>query len=1019
MLSPLLIDDSARLHALSGDWKGLLERSSTNELSVHPAWMLPWWDVFGATDKRSLRSIAFFEGERMVGLAPLLARPHAYRLGIPFRRLEALASGEDEADESCSDYLGIIAERGSEGAVAAAFASALTSGALGEWDELVIPSMSGEGPLAALLRDELGSKGLLVSLDEISTSPYVALPKTWDEYLSSLKQSKRGQLRKALRAMEEWGGGLPAIEFVRSPDQLAKGREILRKLHLERWSTEGLGEGVYASAKYNAFQDCVMPRLLELGALDLGWMTVRGEPVAAFYNLRYDGRILHYQSGRKLDIPDDVRAGVTMHALLIKAAIEDGMREYDFLAGASQYKMALANNTRPLVTLRAARPSLVESARRATDAAAERAKRVRDYAKAAIAARGLPGAATAEGGKANGAEGEGASGQAAPKAATKKPRIASALDERTRPIYFGSREGEGRALFGWYHPANPKRARRRAIVLCPPLGYEGICAYPALRTLAERLSVAGYPVMRFDFDGTGDSGGLDSDPGRVRAWIESVGEAAAELRALSGVNELCLFGVRMGATLALTAAAERGDIERLVLWNPCASGKAYVREMKLFRLFAEQTGELAARPKPEGDASEESAGFLFSEETLKDLKALDTAKLTKRAAGHVLVIGRDDVPDDDKLSRAIESHGATATYRQMSGYAEMMVAPHKSVFPEDIYKALLEWLDTPPAPVAAEKTAPVSTAQAGGLVAPGVREEAIRFGPKGGYFGVLTEPVDEALSRGKPLIIFSNTAGNYRIGPNRMYVEMGRKLATLGLRSVRMDVSGIGDSVIWEDEALNHPYGDQLTEDVSALMRHLEGQKRADRFGVAGLCSGAFVAYHTALADPSVSNILLINPQTFKWEEGMSLDVNPLTRREATEYYKRRFFSKEAWMKMLRGGVDPRHAFDAVRGRIVDSARANIARAKAKLSSDASKGSEVARAFDAMGTRGVDVLIVFSSNDPGIDNLNEKVGASMGALKKRTSFTIETIEGPDHSFTPLWSQDDLQKVFVSHARRLL
>jgi len=470
----------------------------------------------------------------------------------------------------------------------------------------------------------------------------------------------------------------------------------------------------------------------------------------------------------------------------------------------------------------------------------------------------------------------------------------------------------------------------------------------------------------------------------------------------------------MGATLAVKAAAERGDIERLVLWNPCPTGKHYAREMRAFRIFAEQTGELVARARAEGDASEESGGFLFTEETLKDLKALDLVKLTQRAAGHVLVIGRDDVPDDDKLAKALEAHGATTVYRQLPGYAEMMVAPHKSVFPDAVFAALLESLEAAPLDVPVPKTALVSTAHATGLVAPGVREEVLRFGPKGGFFGVLTEPVDESLSRGKPLIIFSNTAGNYRIGPNRMYVEMGRKLATLGLRSVRMDVSGIGDSVIWEDEGLNHPYGDQLTEDVRTLMRHLEKQGRADRFGVAGLCSGAFVAYHTAVADPAVTSIVLINPQTFKWEEGMSLDVNPLTRRDASEYYKRRFFSKEAWMKMLRGGVDPRHAFDAVRGRIVDSARAKIARAKAKLSNDASKGSEVARAFDAMGARGVDVFIVFSGNDPGIDNLNEKVGASMGALKKRPSFTIATIEGPDHSFTPLWSQEDLQQALVTH-----
>jgi len=377
MLSSVLISDPARLRALRGAWEGLVARSADDEPTLDPSWMLPWWDVFGSEGKRELRSISFYDGDRLVGLAPLLSRRHVYRPAIPFRRLEMVGSGEHDSDETCADYLGLIAEKGREAEVASAFADALVSNVAGGWDELVLSSMNGDGVMPSLLSAALTARGLQVDVEEWSTAPYVPLPKTWDAYLASLHQTKRAQLRKSLRAFETWAGGPPVLTRVSSLSELAEGKRVLMALHRERWGSDG----VFGSAKFRAFHDRVMPELHAKGALDLGWMSVRGEPVAAFYNLRWNGKLHFYQSGRRLDIPADVRVGVTMHAYLIRSAIEAGMREYDFLAGASQYKMALALATRPLVKLRAVRPSTVETVRRASERAYHEGKRLREWAR--------------------------------------------------------------------------------------------------------------------------------------------------------------------------------------------------------------------------------------------------------------------------------------------------------------------------------------------------------------------------------------------------------------------------------------------------------------------------------------------------------------------------------------------------------------------------------------------------------------------------------------------------------------
>src|SRR4051812_34449398 len=90
---------------------------------------------------------------------------------------------------------------------------------------------------------------------------------------------------------------------------------------------------------------------------------------------------------------------------------------------------------------------------------------------------------------------------------------------RAMPTWFGPAE---RPLFGWYHAPALATARACGVVLCNPFGYEMMCSHRAYRHLAERLATAGFPVLRFDYDGTGDSAGDGEDPERVESWLGSI-----------------------------------------------------------------------------------------------------------------------------------------------------------------------------------------------------------------------------------------------------------------------------------------------------------------------------------------------------------------------------------------------------------------------------------------------------------------------------------------------------------------
>src|SRR6266849_4562731 len=125
-LPAAVVSDPAELERLRPEWLELMARSSSNDAMLTPTWLLGWWNVYGPQDGRRLMVILFREGDRLVGLAPLLKRRHWYRPGIPFRRVEPLGSGERANEGIYSDYLNVIAEAGSEERVAAALVASLT-----------------------------------------------------------------------------------------------------------------------------------------------------------------------------------------------------------------------------------------------------------------------------------------------------------------------------------------------------------------------------------------------------------------------------------------------------------------------------------------------------------------------------------------------------------------------------------------------------------------------------------------------------------------------------------------------------------------------------------------------------------------------------------------------------------------------------------------------------------------------------------------------------------------------------
>lgn len=561
------------------------------------------------------------------------------------------------------------------------------------------------------------------------------------------------------------------------------------------------------------------------------------------------------------------------------------------------------------------------------------------------------------------------------------------------PFFFGA---ASRSLFGWYHPAAEAR-RATGVVVCNPIGDDDVRAHRPLRHLAERLARAGVPVLRFDFHGTGDSSGDERDPARVATWIDDIGLAVDELRRRSGCAEVCLAGLRLGATLATLAAARRGDIDALVLWSPYGDGAAYVSEAtrlhKMHRML--EPGSFAVEPDDWDAGGHEALGFLLTHATVAELGQLDLSHLPARPASRALLVGNGN-PGEALLAARLAHLGVEVASRPAENNFLVMV-PHKASLPERPLELVTDWVVASSAPAAGPAPPAID-------VVDDLPEEPIRFGRDNALFGILSRPACAPSGEAPPPIILLSAGTVHRIGPHRWYVQLARRFAALGFPVLRVDLSGIGDSAAPAGCTENLCYPRDMLEDVDEAMRLLTSRTGAGRFVLAGLCSGGDITFQKALADPRVASAVIINPRTFC--------VNDL---EDVETYKRARYWLDALLdrrklsRLIRGHVDV--------GNAVGVLWANVKRIVSRprlIGPGGGRVEDVPASLRHLAERGVDTLLVVAAHDPGVEYVDMHQPRQMRSLKKLRDFRRIELDGTDHTFTSIFAQRLVADLIVGH-----
>jgi alpha-beta hydrolase superfamily lysophospholipase len=598
------------------------------------------------------------------------------------------------------------------------------------------------------------------------------------------------------------------------------------------------------------------------------------------------------------------------------------------------------------------------------------------------------------------------------------------MSGRPEPLYFGP---SARQRFGWLHRPNAGVATASVgLVVCNPFGYEAICAHRSLRHFATAASAAGVPALRFDYDGTGDSVGSDGDPDRLASWIASIRDAADALRRLAGVEQVCLLGVRLGALLAACAALERADVAAFVAVAPVVSGRAYMRELRALQM------SLGLGEPPPGhtpvDGEREAVGFRITRETHDALSKIDLAKDGISPARRILIVDRDDLPVAENWAERLRAKGDAVDLRRLPGYTEMVLDPHKAKVPEEIIAQVTAWVreaadphpNPPPKTGEGTRKTGEGTREAVARIAadggPGVIETATYLDGEGSLFGILTAPENKEASAGpqSKRILLLNAGSIHHVGPNRLYVGFARRWAAMGHVILRADVSGIGDSPPRQGEPENVVYSARAMEDIRLALDALRRRAGPGPTYVMGLCSGAYNAVRAAAAGQAIDGIVPINPLTFFWKEGMSLDYPAHRVVSEARRYSTSVMRLDSWKKVLRREVK----LGPVAQVVVRRGAASVARHLRDAARTVGRPfpEDLGTDLGAIAKRGARIRFVFAAGDPGEDLLREQAGSAVSRLRNRGALTVNVIDGPDHTFTPVWSHPVLGDILTSIIR---
>ena len=311
------VTSEAGLAALAPGWDALVAAMPRPSPFLLHAWLLEWWRAYG--DGASLAvHVARREGRLVAALPFVVRRRRGLRVAeLPGHSVFQLGDALLARDEPLSTLTGLVEH------------------ARGSHDYARLYGLPGSSRLEAV------GAATVRRLE----APVVDLTPGWDAvYSGKVSARHRSGHRRERRRLADFG--LLEVKVARTLPELESALEETFRVHELRWGGRPDGSD-FASPRGRSFHRAAVRALAEADVPRVVTLSLDDRAIAFNFGLVSAGRFCSYRIGFD---PEYSRFSPgylnTLDAL--EAAAEEGLRAFEFLGGAEEHKLQLADRPDPL-----------------------------------------------------------------------------------------------------------------------------------------------------------------------------------------------------------------------------------------------------------------------------------------------------------------------------------------------------------------------------------------------------------------------------------------------------------------------------------------------------------------------------------------------------------------------------------------------------------------------------------------------------------------------------------------------